>query len=181
MNQRGTRRSGQFIGVIGGIAHAVAPEDDPCAQLFGIGDFHQRCRNGHDDRRVDPQSGSVPGHGLRMVACGCRDDAGRFLRVVQREQLVESAAVLERGGVLQVFELQPDFRAADFRQCPGVDKRRTDDPVRDAVMGGVDICRGYGHWAGVSVRTPIAPCNASSRDFGIFMYWPSRQASMLSS
>ena len=91
----------------------------------------------HHDRRGDAQAARMIGHALRMVAGRHRDHAApRACSAGQLHQAVERAALLERGGVLQVLELQPKLGAGDVRQCPRRQARGDDDLAREPCRGG---------------------------------------------
>ena len=79
------------------------------------------------------------GDRLGVVAGAHRDDAAAALRVGQREQLVQRAALLEGGGELQVLELEEDLGAGEARQRAAVDQRRVLDRALQAARGGADI------------------------------------------
>jgi hypothetical protein len=75
-----------------------------------------KARSGHHDGGWYSQPLRVPGDALRVVAGRDRDDAAGALAGVQRQQAVQRAAFLERGGELQVLELQVKLAAGDRRQ-----------------------------------------------------------------
>ena len=87
------------------------------------------------------------GDRLRMVAGRRGDNAARTLFGRQLQQFVERAAFLVGGGELEVFELQPDFGADNFRQGAADEHRRADDVAVDTLGGGADVvdCRGLQH------------------------------------
>ena len=61
-----------------------------------------------------PQRRGVEGDALGVVAGAGRDHAPLALRLAQREQLVQRAALLEGAGALQVFQLQVQRQAGQF-------------------------------------------------------------------
>jgi len=83
---------------VGGAAcgdEAGALDDDRRAQRLGTVDLGERGPLGHHDRCRNPQPACVVGDALRMVAGRHGDDSGAALVVVERQQLVERAALLE--------------------------------------------------------------------------------------
>ena len=58
----------------------------------------------------------MEGDALGVVAGAGGDDAALALGFAQGEQLVERAALLERAGALQVFKLQVQGQAGQFRE-----------------------------------------------------------------
>ena len=84
----------------------------------------------HHDRRRDAEAPGVIGHALRVVAGRHRDHAGGRLLRRQLRQPVQRAALLERGGVLQVLELQPELGAGDLRERARRQAGRRDDLAR---------------------------------------------------
>ena len=74
-----------------------------------------------------------------MVAGRGGDHAGLALALVHQQQCVERAAFLVGRGKLQVFELEEDLRAAQFRQGNALQGRCMDDPAFDPVVRGFDI------------------------------------------
>ena len=71
-------------------------QHDPGAQLPGALHLHERRVGRHDDGGVDAEPGGVVGDGLGVVAGRHGHDARGPLAVVEREQLVERAPLLER-------------------------------------------------------------------------------------
>jgi len=66
---------------------------------------------GHDDGRRNAETPGMIGDALRVVAGRHGDDAGAALLRRQALQLVERAALLERAGRMQRFQLEDDLRA----------------------------------------------------------------------
>ena len=96
----------------------------------------------HHDHRAQAETRRVVGHALRMVARAHRDDAAPARRFIQRQQPVERAALLERGGELQVLEFQPDFGAGELRQRAAVQAGRALDRACDALCRRANVVQG---------------------------------------
>ena len=79
------------------------------------------------------------GDGLRVIAGGLRRDAALSLLVGQRQQLVQRAALLERGGELQILEFEKDLAARELRQRRRMAHRRALDRAGDALRRGADV------------------------------------------
>jgi hypothetical protein len=82
---------------------------------LGILDLGVRRAPRHHDGRGNREARRVVGHGLRMVAGAHRDDAAVAFGLGERKQLVQRAALLERGSELQVLELEVDLGADEAR------------------------------------------------------------------
>ena len=135
---------GQPGGLGRGLGEALAPQHDRGAQLAGALHLHERRGGGHDDRGVDAEPGGVVGDGLGVVPRRHGHHALGPLAVVELEQLVEGAALLEGRDELQVLELH-DHGAAEHRgQGAGVGARRALDRAGDAPRRGHDIVVGHG-------------------------------------
>ncbi len=80
-----------------------------------------------------------PGDGLPVVARARREHAGGALRLVERRQLVDRAAHLERAGPLQVLGLQADGAPDPPRERVARVHRRHPRVARDAVAGRFDV------------------------------------------
>ena len=98
------------------VLEGVALEHDLGAEAARVLDLDARGEARHDDRRRDPHPLGVVGDRLRVVAGRDREHALGALGRRQLRHLVERAALLERGGELQVLELEEDVAAADRRQ-----------------------------------------------------------------
>ena len=91
---------------------SVSPSDDHLgAEPAGGGDLHERRRLRHDDGRRNAEPLGVVGDGLGVVAGRHGDDAARAFVRRQRQQLDQRAALLERGGRLQILVFDPDVGA----------------------------------------------------------------------
>jgi hypothetical protein len=105
----------------------------------------------HHDHRAHAQARRVVGDALRVVAGAHGDDAAPALGLGQREQLVERAALLERGGELQVLELEPQLAAGERRQGAAAQARRALHRAGDARGGCPDIAqRNFAHAASLA-------------------------------
>ena len=118
---------------------AIASEHDGGAKSLGMVDLDKRRALGHDDRRRDGEALCVIGDTLGVVAGRHRDDAGAALLGAQGQQLVQGAALLERAGAMQGFELKVNFGADEFGQYRGGDGRRVRDGTRDRRSGLADV------------------------------------------
>ena len=125
-----------------GFLEIVSGQHHLGAEGAGLADFHVRRRHRHDNGRRHAEGLGVPGETLRMIAGGGGDDAAGAFFFREQHQLVERAALLERAGVLQVLELQPDLRAGDERQFFRMDERRARNPAGDPFGGGANVIGG---------------------------------------
>src|SRR3569832_2714889 len=100
-----------------------------------------------------------------MVAGRGRDDAALLLLVGELRQPVPGAALLERGGVVQVLELDPDLGPGQLRQLARAAARRAVDVPLDALGGGFDVGEGQGRSSGrqVQVQKARGPYRRSGR------------------
>jgi hypothetical protein len=89
-----------------------------------------------------------------MVAGAHGDDAAAALGRAERKQLVQRAALLERGGELQVLELQEHFRSDEAGKCAAVHTGRLLDRSRDAPRGGADVFDRDRHSASLAAFVP---------------------------
>src|SRR6185312_5984812 len=67
----------------------------------------------HHDGDGNAEPAAMIGDALGVIAGRHRGHAALLFVVAEREQLVERAALLERGGVLQILELEMDVGARD--------------------------------------------------------------------
>ena len=79
-------------------------DDDGGAVAAGILDLHHGRADRHDDGGGNGEALGVIGDALGVVAGGHGDDAAAAFVVVERQQAIERAALLEGGGELQVLE-----------------------------------------------------------------------------
>ena len=73
----------------------------------------------HHDRGRDAEPAGVVGDALGVVAGRHGDDAAAAGLLGELDQPVVGAALLERGGVLEVLEFQPQLAARDLGERPG--------------------------------------------------------------
>ena len=106
---------GQRQRVLARFIKRVAVQDDLGTQGAGAFDLHARREARHHDDRAQPQTLGMVGHALGVVARTHGHHATRALGRVQLSQLVASPALLEGGGVLQVFKFQKQLAASDLR------------------------------------------------------------------
>ena len=66
---------------------------------------------------------------------------------VERRELHERAALLERRGELQVFELQPDFGADELRERARMQARRIEHVAGDHLRRSLHVVQRYAHGA----------------------------------
>ena len=118
---------------------AVALQHDIGAQAFCALDLDERGAFGHDDSCRDTEAPGVIGHPLGMIAGRHRDDAGLPLRRAEGQQFVQRAALLERAGAVQGFELQMDLAAGELGQPRRGDGRRALHRAGDRRGGAADI------------------------------------------
>src|SRR5439155_797216 len=103
-------------------------------------------------------SGSTPmicmrgqGDALSVITGRERHDAAAPLVGAQREQLVESAADLERAGALEVFALEEDTEAAGVVPRLRRDHGCARDAIEQSPGGGVNVVeRETAHGGGLS-------------------------------
>ena len=105
--------------------------------------LHLRSPDRHHDRRGDAEQGRVVGDRLRVVARRHRNDATCALLGREAEELVAGAAVLERGGELEVLELHVDVGTGDRGQRDGVGGRCSLDRSGDPRRCRFDVGRGH--------------------------------------
>src|SRR5436190_20477982 len=85
----------------------------PYASVRSI--FDKRRALGHHDRRRDAEPLGVIRDPLRMVTGRHRNHASTARARIQRQQLGERAALLERAGAMQGLKLQMDLDTGKFR------------------------------------------------------------------
>jgi uncharacterized RDD family membrane protein YckC len=127
------------------LRHALALEHDLGAMCPGGLDLHERGGHRHDDGGGNRQSRGVVGDRLGMVAGGHRDHAARARRRVERGELVERAAILERVGDLQIFVLHVDLGAGQRRELRRGQHRRAQHLARDGAARRLDVGNGDAH------------------------------------
>ena len=103
-----------FLRAREGIRQGRAVEHHPCTEPLGVLDLAERRSQRHHDGGWNAEPSRVIGHALGMIARRHGDDAARPFCGGQRQQLVQRATILERGGELQILEFEPDLAAGDF-------------------------------------------------------------------
>ena len=93
----------------------------------------------HHDGGGNAEPAGVIGHALRMVAGRHGDHAALPLVGRELQQRVQRAALLERGGELQVLELEPDIGLGDARQRLAAQAGRVHHRAGDARGGALDV------------------------------------------
>ncbi len=127
-----------------GLVVACAVQNYICAE--GPGARHLDLRRGqrHDDLCADAERRGVEGDALRMVAGAGGDDSALALDFIEREQLVERAALFEGAGTLQVFQLEVNGQPGQLREMMREMAGRDVDRFADAGAGRLNAGEGYG-------------------------------------
>jgi hypothetical protein len=99
-----------------GVIEQLPVQDDLRAVVARVLDLDPGGISRHHDHGRDAESLRVVGHTLGVIARGRGDHAGTTLPLVEAAQLVERTTLLERGGELEVLELQEDVRTRDTGQ-----------------------------------------------------------------
>ena len=139
MNEHEILARGHFEGMASRFVECVAVQHDLRAEAARALDLHTGREARHHDDGADPEPVRVIGDTLRVVAGTHRDDAARALFRRQLRELVARAPLLERGGELQVLELEEDLRAGDLGKSPGFDARRIEDLALQQGCRGLDV------------------------------------------
>ena len=121
------------------IGQRLALEHHLGAEGAGGGDLHEGGVRRHDDGGVDAEALGVPGDGLGMIAGRHGDDAARAFLRAERQHLDQRAALLERGGRLQVLVFDPDVGAGELRQARGGQEGRADDHAGHLIRSSADV------------------------------------------
>ena len=132
-------------GVGGGVLEPLAVQDDPGTVLAGALDLGQRREARHDDRGRDAQALGMVGDTLGVVAGRHGDDAAGALLRREAGELDQGTAGLERAGVLEVLQLEPDPGPGQARQGRRGDAGGHGDRAGDAAAGLLDGGEGDGH------------------------------------
>ncbi len=121
-----------------GFGVIVAFENHLRAEFAAGDDFHQRRETRHDHGDGDAQQLAMIRQAQRMIAGRGRDHAALPLLIIQQQQGVARAALLEAAGALQVVELAEDVHAAQFgkrnRFGAGGNKNAVGDSGRAATI-----------------------------------------------
>ena len=142
-------------------------EDDPGAELLGVGDLEVRSVLRHHDGRVDAEPPCVMGNRLGVIAGRHGNHTGPAFGFGQRLEADQRAALLERAGELKHFELEIQLRAGDVGKGAGMDERRLHDRALDGALGALNIFESDGHFSGTRFSNPTAPSSASLRAEGM--------------
>jgi hypothetical protein len=139
MHEHQLLRRRQPMRLGGGFGQRVAMQDNARAMAACM--LHLRVgREGrHDDGGGNAEPAGMIGHALGMVAGRHSDDAALSFVGRELQQGVERAALLERGGELQVLELDPDVGLGDARQRLAPEARRVHHGAADARGGELDV------------------------------------------
>ena len=108
--------------VLAGLEQVVAFKQHRRAVHARIADLGIGRALRHHDRRRNAEPRRVVGDRLCVVAGAHRDHAAAALRGREGKELVQRAALLERGGELQVLELEEDLGAGELGERPAVDE-----------------------------------------------------------
>ena len=127
------------------LRHALALEHDLGAVRPRRLDLHERRGHRHHDGGRDAQPRGVVGDRLGVVAGGHGDHAPRPRGGVERGELVERAAVLERVGDLEILVFHMDVGAGQRRELGGRQHRRAQHLARDRAARRLDVRNGDAH------------------------------------
>ena len=127
------------------LRHALALEHDLGAVRLRRLDLHERRGHRHHDGGRDPQPRGVVGDRLGVVAGGHGDHAPRPRGRVERGELVERAAILERVGDLEILVFHMDVGAGQRRELGGRQHRRAQHLARDRAARRLDVRNGDAH------------------------------------
>ncbi|MGD0788747.1 MAG: hypothetical protein ABR898_12235 [Terracidiphilus sp.] len=127
-----------------GFVVAGAVEDNLSPEAARGGDLDLRRGQRHNDLSANSESRGMERNPLRVVAGAGRDHAALALRLAEREQFVERAALFERARALQVLKLQVKWQAGQLGEVVGELARRDVDRFADAAAGGLDAAEGDG-------------------------------------
>ena len=123
---------GQAMRLGAGLGQRVAVQHDPRAMTAGVLTFMLGVKDGMTMVAGMPSRAGVIGDALGVVAGRHGDHAALALVGRELQQRVERAALLERGGELQVLELDPDVGLGDARQRLAAQAGRAHDRAGDA-------------------------------------------------
>ena len=132
-------------GVSGGVLEPLAVQDHPGTVLARALDLGQRREARHDDRGRNAQALGMVGDTLGVVAGRHGDDAAGALLRREAGELDQGTAGLERAGVLEVLQLEPDPCPGQARQGRRGDAGGHGDRAGDAAAGLLDGGEGDGH------------------------------------
>src|SRR5262249_55542115 len=141
-----------------------AVDDHAGTEIAGVLDLGERRALGHADRRGYTEPLGVIGHSLRMVARRHRDDATLASTFIQRQKLVERAALLERSSELEIFEFEENLRAGDGRKGPRMAGGRQLDRAGDRLGRPLDVHDTDGKSGWASSHDIILAAGSSRRE-----------------
>ena len=127
--------AGMGIGFVEGFPF----QHDIAAYALGLHDLNRGRGARHDDGDRHAQARTVIAEALAVVTRRRGDHAAFALCLVHQQQRIQRAALLVCGGELQVFELQPDFRARDVGKRLAEHGRRAHDRSRDAIRRRLNV------------------------------------------
>ena len=116
MDESQTLGGGQLVSVLARGLQGVAVQHHLGTEAARALNLHAWGEARHDDHGANAQALRVVGQPLGMVARAHRHHALRALGLAQLGQFVARAALLERGGELQVFKLQKNLGPNHLRE-----------------------------------------------------------------
>ena len=125
--------------------------------------FTERRGHRHHDGRGDAEPRRVVGDGLRVIAGRHRDHAARAIVAVERGELVERAALLERIGDLQILVFDEHLGAGQLREPRRRQHRRAQNAAVDDRLGVLDV----GQRDGLAVTILPDPLKRTVRDLNV--------------
>ena len=132
-------RVGQALRLGRRLGQRVAVQDDLRAVRPRMRDLGVGREGRHDDGRRDAEPAGMIGNALCVVAGRHGDDAAPAFLVGELKQRVQSSALLEGGGELEILELHPNAGPRDARQRLAVEAGRAHDGARDARGRGAHV------------------------------------------
>ncbi|SPP64145.1 hypothetical protein NITLEN_100015 [Nitrospira lenta] len=141
MDERGPSLHTPLDRRLAGFVIAVSVQDDIGTIATGRGQFNQGRHPRHPDLGWNIALGRMIGHTLPVVACRRRDDSLPTLGLRHGQNAIQRAALLERSGHLQVFQLQENCIPRQPGQHFRVHQRRLVDRRSDPDSGGFDRFR----------------------------------------
>jgi hypothetical protein len=153
---------GELVGMRACFLQRVAVQHHLGAEAARALHLHAGREARHDDHRAHAQALCVVGHALGMVARAHRHHAARALAGRELREPIARAAFLERGGELQVLELEEHLRAYDLGERLGFHAGRLQHVAAQAFGGGLDVLEAE-HPAIVAPtsRPSLARCRAA--------------------
>ena len=134
----------QRMGMGGCFGKRRAVQHNPRPPGFRAGYLGGRREFRHDDGGGDAGKGSVPRHGLGVIAGGHGDDPGGPFAGGEQRQPIGRAPFLEGPGGLQVIEFQEDPGPGRARNRLAFECWGAQHGARNAPRGGPDIGQGNG-------------------------------------